>query len=232
MFGKRVNTAILKHGSECFPQESCGIIVDKKYLPMKNTHPDPENFFEVDQEAVREHIIAETLQGVAHTHTNGNREPSYDDLKTQISMDIPWGLATISGSVGSEVVWWGKDAPVLPLLGRDFLFGVWDCYTLAIDYYAKQGIELQPVAKNREMLSDGTSLFLDNLEATGFTQITREELQEGDGVLLRIGGKVPNHCAIYTKDGLMLHHIVDRMSREEPIYPWAKFITHYLRPPQ
>jgi len=42
---------------------------------------------------------------------------------------------------------------------------------------------------------------------------------------------VTNHAGIYIGNGLFLHHLPNRLSREEPVMRWKSLITHVLRPP-
>ncbi len=48
------------------------------------------------------------------------------------------------------------------------------------------------------------NLYLEHLEENGFYQVSLENIQVGDVVLVRIESPVPNHAAIYVGDQRVL----------------------------
>ncbi len=55
------------------------------------------------------------------------------------------------------------------LTGRRFEYGVTDCYTLFRDAYHLAGIEMPDFHRGDDWWRHGQNLYLDNMEATGFT---------------------------------------------------------------
>jgi cell wall-associated NlpC family hydrolase len=129
------------------------------------------------------------------------------------------------------VFWWGGGAPRAPLIGRSFRHGVTDCYALLRDYYAlERGIELPEFPRRSQWWDLGGDMLAENFEQVGFRQLHGpDQLAPGDALLGRIGGGVVNHCGIYIGQGLILHHLTNRLSRREPLEPWKRYISHYLR---
>ncbi len=101
------------------------------------------------------------------------------------------------------------------LTGRRFEHGVTDCYTLFRDAYHLAGIEMPDFHRGDDWWRNGQSLYLDNMEATGFYRVALTEAQPGDVLLCCFGSSVPNHAAIYCGDGELLHHIPEQLSKRE-----------------
>ena len=55
---------------------------------------------------------------------------------------------------------------------------------------------------------------------TGFRELRNDEaLKNGDALLMSIGAVGLNHVAIFL-DGMVLHHLADRLSCKEPYSEW------------
>jgi cell wall-associated NlpC family hydrolase len=122
------------------------------------------------------------------------------------------------------------------LLGRDFRPGPsgsdgrGDCYALIRDWYAEhRGIELPEFPRDDEWWEHGEDLYRENFAAAGFVQIAPEAMQPGDVVLAQVMASTTNHGGIVLPNGLVLHHLRNRLSRAEPLGPWMRFVTHVLR---
>lgn len=100
-------------------------------------------------------------------------------------------------------------------LGRPFVFGVTDCYTLVRDFYKNEfGIELTNYARYDGWWNDGLNLYVDNIRKEGFFLLQQgEELRYGDVILMCLSSPVPSHAAIYVGNNKVLHHVQNRLSR-------------------
>lgn len=100
-------------------------------------------------------------------------------------------------------------------LGREFVFGVTDCYTLTRDFYKNEfGIELTDYARYDGWWNDGLNLYADNIRKEGFFLLQQgEELRYGDLILMCLSAPVPSHAAIYVGNNKVLHHVQNRLSR-------------------
>lgn len=218
-----------------YPQEACGILAGGQYLPIDNVHEDPEHHF-----AMPGSVWRFGPEAVFHSHTNRRKAPSRDDMEQQIRSALPWAIVTTDGKVVSDPVWFGDQVPIPPLIGRDFVHGVTDCFSLARDWYRMRGIVFPDVPRDDEWWNDGGNLYLDYMMQSGFRIFHvgpdySGPLEIGDGLLMRISRqvKVPHHGAVYVGNGKMIHHLADtthpRLSVEEPVHRWRKYVTHWIR---
>src|SRR6476619_1042498 len=123
--------AINAHILAEFPKEACGFLIDGKFLPCKNIARDPENNFAISG---GDFVFAKeegTLEAILHSHPNGPAFPSAADMKGQLATNVPWVIVVTDGTtVDDRWVWWGDQLPIAPLIGRPFMHGTSDCYTL------------------------------------------------------------------------------------------------------
>ena len=69
----------------------------------------------------------------------------------------------------------------------------------------------------------------DNCLENGFDYIDQTQAKEGDCFFMQLRADVVNHCGIYLGNGQILHHLYGRLSREEPLGRWTKYITDWVR---
>ena len=108
------------------------------------------------------------------------------------------------------------------MLGRQWVWGITDCWSLVRDYYKQEkNIELKDYerpAKVEDFLAD--PVFERYLPSRGFRLLTpNEELINGDVLLMSILDSTLNHVAIFLGDEV-LHHLTDRLSCREPYSSW------------
>ena len=230
MFKDSIVQAIRKHAFAEYPRESCGLIVNNKYLPQINVSSTPNDAFEMEHDV---YLKYETLgiDAVIHSHTNGNESPSSADMSGQLSTNLTWGLVVTDGNYCSEPYFWGGTTPRADLCGRSYHFGIHDCYSLIRDYYHEHlNINLGEVPRDSTVLASGAGLYLDNYHRLGFHKINAMEARVGDVFLAQIASNTVNHGGVlYSTDGRILHHLHGHLSATEPMYRWQKFITHWLR---
>lgn len=109
------------------------------------------------------------------------------------------------------------------LVGRPFLHGVFDCYTLIKDYYRRNFSLILPTNLQRtwEWWTQGENLYLDNASKYGFYEVS--EIKKHDVLIMKVQSPVPNHAAIYLGDNKILHHMGGRFSCEQELTPSLKF---------
>lgn len=237
---KAILQAIKADAVARYPEEACGLIINDEYVPKRNTHESPKDFFRIDRD---DYPTNGSLQAVVHSHPDAKKgvEPSIEDMHGQLAAGIPWGLVSVWKDAISEVMFWGDGLPVPDLIGRQFRSGPsgtdgrGDCYAMLRDFYrTEMGFIIKEYPRDdtwwathdREQQGD---MYRENFADAGFKQIDESELQYGDCLLMAIRANKPNHAAIYLGNGLMLHHLAHRLSRREPANPYKRMITHYLR---
>lgn len=122
------------------------------------------------------------------------------------------------------------------LLGRAFEFGTSDCFALGREFFSHNfGIEIPNFARPSDWSADELDLIRELHEQTGFEMITKwrvKDLRPADVLCLAIGERNPNHFAILTDDGQMLHHLRDRLSQAVPFEDfWRRCTCFVLRHP-
>jgi cell wall-associated NlpC family hydrolase len=102
------------------------------------------------------------------------------------------------------------------LLGRQWEYGVNDCFTLVRDWFALQGVELPDFARPDDLeLCD--SIFLEQAEKVGFKQVSMQQRSPGDLLVMKLQTRTPMHGAILLPDGLILHQRQNSLSAIEPL---------------
>ena len=102
------------------------------------------------------------------------------------------------------------------LLGRQWEYGVNDCFTLIRDWFGLQGIEL-PDFSRPEDLEVCDSIFLEQAEAIGFEPVVLERRKPGDILIMRLDTRTPMHAAVLLPDELILHQRQNSLSAIEPL---------------
>jgi cell wall-associated NlpC family hydrolase len=120
------------------------------------------------------------------------------------------------------------------LLGKQFVHGTQDCFTLVRNFYQDNwGIELTNYARPDGWWDKGMNLYMDALQTEGFEVLTPfhpRDLRIGDGFLIGLASPVANHAAIYVGRGDIIHHVVGRLSNRE-LYrgPWKNHTLAVVR---
>lgn len=161
------------------------------------------------------------IVAVVHSHPNASANPSVADQVQCEASGLPWHIIAWPSGVWSSLEPTGYCAP---LIGRPFIHGILDCYSLVRDYYRETlQIDLPDFERHDNWWKTGENLYLDNFAKAGFSQVN--ELQPHDGILMRIASDTPNHAAVYLGDGIILHHLYGRLSCREVYGGWYQTMT-------
>ncbi|NBT53041.1 MAG: hypothetical protein EBT12_16085, partial [Marivivens sp.] len=102
------------------------------------------------------------------------------------------------------------------LIGRQWDYGVNDCFTLIRDWFQLQGVALPDFARPDD-LEVCESIFLQQAEAIGFEPVAMERRKPGDILIMKLDTRTPMHAAILLPDELILHQRQDSLSAIEPL---------------
>lgn len=218
-----------------YPEEAVWLITESGCRRVKNVAADPRKTFAVSKRDMAAATSAGLL-AIVHSHPDYPDCPSEADMRGQMASGVPWGIVATDGRDTTPVRWWGCGEQS-PLIGRGFVHGITDCYSLIRDYYSLElGIELPEFPRSWEWWLRGQDLYRDGIAPAGFRVIELEDVMPGDMWIAQLRSDVPNHGGAVLGSGLCLHHPsasqpVDpaRLSRREPIGRWLPHITHWLR---
>jgi cell wall-associated NlpC family hydrolase len=217
---------------QAYPYEACAFVIKNKLVPVANVSKNPREQFELSTE---DSLLQINAQGFVHSHPDGPFCPSGIDMLSQKSANIPYGIMTTSKDSSSTTLWVSDKNLDSPLEERPFIHGVFDCYSLIrAYYYQSRKIKLMDFPRDNEwwnITGEGKQeLYLNNFEKAGFKRLSSEEqMQEGDVILMDIQSGVVSHAAIYLGNGLLLHHLRDRISRKDQAAQWKKFFHTTVR---
>lgn len=240
---KATQQAIINDASDKYPRECCGFIVNREYVPCNNI-ADSDSEFRIDpRDVVRAEKLGK-IEAIVHSHPDGSSNPSTFDKLQMSKHGVPWVIVAYPEI--DIAVHTNKDYTA-PLINREYIHGVLDCYSIVKDYYSRElSIELdnfERVDKWWESASN-SDLYVDNFASQGFVQV--DSLQRHDLILCRVmPTEHVNHALIYLGDDgsltseqservvgnhLMLHHPYLRRSRRE-IYGtiWQERAAIFIR---
>jgi len=166
------------------------------------------------------------IVAVVHSHPDATPDPSEADLVGCEASGLEWHIVGLPALVWRSIRPSGYRAP---LVGRQFVHGVLDCYAIIRDWYRQErGVELLDFERHDDWWLRGQDLYRQNFRAAGFEPC--EELHPGAVLLMQIQSPVPNHAAIYLGDDFILHHLHGRLSSRDVFGGmWRKHTVTTLR---
>lgn len=239
----KLKKAIQAHAAEVYPNECCGVVVNKTYIPCRNISENKDQF-EIHHEdlAAAEDLVE--IQAYVHSHPNASARASELDL-IQIELhQKPWVICAYPDIEFQVYEPCGYKAP---LVGRNYIHGIQDCYSIVRDFYERElGIKL--IDFERQDLwwesKENKSLYLDGFGEAGFVEVS--DMQYGDVLLCRVGRtEHVNHAVIWLGDqtelkseqtescvgsSIILHHPYGRKSVREVFGPqWQERVVKVVR---
>lgn len=234
---------ITAHAEASYPEECCGVVIltdkGKKYVRCKNTAPNPTEDFSI---CPIDKMNAESqgeVVGIVHSHPDAEARPSKKDLAV---LNTHYAAALSLNPEHEPIPWhiisWPQEELTttfpnerVPLQERPFVHNYWDCWEVCNDYYSrKYGLSFPQ--RYREdgwwEVKDGPSLYEEMFPVAGFSEVSLEDIQKDDLLIMQIGRTYhPNHAAVYlggeptlpdeeadiAGDGpFILHHMYGRKS--------------------
>lgn len=218
------------------PKEMCGIICSSdgtafEYVDVPNSHEDPTGHFRIDAKVVdRLNDQHKVIHAIVHSHPKGSSDPSPYDLVQMNIHNRPYVIVGMDGDISVN------DPERAPLIGRFYVHGTQDCYSIVRDYYARElGINLRdaPRKDNWWQDADHPSLYVEMFKEFGFVEVPKEDMRRNDVMLCRWGNTQHiNHALIYLADDanliseetepcvgsrICLHHVYNGISGRFPL---------------
>ena len=229
MITEKILEQIKTHVNSSPAREICGLIVSHKrknfYVPCTNVSQG-ENEFVIDPVEFADISDKYKILAAVHSHIGINPKPSQADLIEIERNNLPYLIMNYPLNTWTYTEPSGYKAP---LVGRPFVHGITDCYALLVDYYKQElKLDINDYARNHEWWLKGDNLYLENYEDAGFVKV--DTLQKHDVIIMQVASPVPNHCAIYLGDNVILQHVMGRVSSRD-VYGgyWQKITSIIVR---
>ena len=238
-----IKAAIQAHAAECFPAECCGLIVNDVYVQCRNISKHADQFEIHPEDLVAAEDSGET-QAFVHSHPNASARASELDLLQIELHQKPWVICAYPDIEFQVYEPCGYKAP---LVGRNYIHGIQDCYSIVRDFYERElGINLIDFEREDAWWEhkESKSLYLDGFGEAGFIEVN--DLQYGDVMLCRVGRtEHVNHAIIWLGDqtelkseqteacvgsSIILHHPYGRKSVREVFgWQWQERVAKVVR---
>lgn len=213
----KVLAEIFEHAKECLPKESCGLLVKNSkdilvYVPSENLENSTEGFILAPEAVIRAEDLGEVVY-IVHSHGDSTVLASDEDLIGIEKSNVPWIIVNTFKDIK---IYYPQNT--VQFEGRPFKYGVYDCYSLARDYYASLGIYLPDFIRFSEnWWQDYCENPRELYTVLGFQEVSKSNIKTGDFLVMSLTSKVPNHFGIYLGNSKILHHPVNRLSIIEDI---------------
>lgn len=222
---------IKEHFDKEYPREGCGIIAvvkgRKQWFPCTNVAEGDEDFVICSQEYLKINRSADII-AIVHSHPDASNEPSLSDINNCNAMGIPYHIFSYPQM---DLYLLQPETIAKPLIGREYEFGVTDCFEAARDYLSENfSIEVkQREAFENDWWDKGYDYFnTEMIESYGFKEV--KDAQPGDLLIFAVQNKVGNHCGIYLGNNTFFHHAEHRLScRESMTALWLKSLIGVYR---
>lgn len=133
---------IQEHFKTNYPREGCGILgVVKgklKWFPCKNIAIDDDDFLMDSMEYLNISRKCDIVS-VVHSHPDAPCQPSNSDIDYCNAIGVTYHIFSYPEM---ELFTLEPKKEDVPLYGREYEFGKYDCLSAGIDYYKSIGIEL------------------------------------------------------------------------------------------
>jgi proteasome lid subunit RPN8/RPN11 len=216
------------HAVSCLPHESCGLLAiiqgQETYWPCKNLAESKFEYFVMSPDDWADCEDQGEIIGIVHSHPNDVPQPSENDKASCEYLGLPWYI--YSPKVKQWVSFKPSGYKTPSLIGRSFVFGVHDCWSVITDWYQENRNIKIPHTKRPKTIKQflKNPLFEKTLPKLGFKEIKGiDNLQIGDVLLMESVKNVLAHTALYLGDSTILHHSLYKLSCRE------QFDLHYQK---
>lgn len=222
---------ILKHFASVYPEEGCGILLNRKgtleWHPCQNVADDKLNNFKIAAKDFITLVLQGDIEAVVHSHPDSSCQPSASDKKASEHLKIPYHIYSFPEV---EKCIYTPKKKANPLVGRVYDFNTSNCYTIVRDYYLQEYNKSLPMVEFEEDFYEKGIPYFEDLALKCWKGKVVETPEKGDIILFKIHNDTENHCGVYIGNGQYIHHMKDRLSCTESIYTgMGKFITRYIR---
>ena len=222
---------IEEHFEKWYPKEGCGVLAavkgETKWFPCDNV-AEGENDFVIDSKQYINIGHKADIIGIVHSHPDGTTEPSENDIKYCNAIGIPYYIFSYPDM---DMHLLEPEKNYYPLMGREYKFGIQDCFEAARDYYRTEvnlDIPAREPFEDDWWLKDLDYFTEDYISTWGFKKV--DNPQKDDLLIFAVNSKIGNHCGVFLGNDIFFHHATQRLSCRENLYPfWIKHLIGIYR---
>ena len=222
---------IEKHFEEVYPREGCGVLAVSKgklnWIPCTNVAEEEEVFILASLEYLKIKRTHDII-AIVHSHPYASCEPSEVDINNCNALGIPYYIFSYPDM---DMHLLEPEKNYYPLMGREYKFGIQDCFEAARDYYrteVKLDIPAREPFEDDWWLKDLDYFTEDYISTWGFKKV--DSPQKDDLLIFAVNSKIGNHCGVFLGNDIFFHHATQRLSCRENLYPfWIKHLIGIYR---
>lgn len=219
MLTPKVKLQIFQHAKEVYPHECCGVVTQKgraqKYHRITNASKEPESEFILDSNEYADVLFElahnESIVYVVHSHTGdgATTRPSSADICSCNECEIPYVIVSIPE--GDMRI---LEPSTMPLIGRPWGLGSFDCWGLVMEFHKKYGAKLNDYRVNYPWWEKqyNENIYDDNWIKEGFEPVKTSDIPIGSMIMMQVQSEVTNHAGIYIGNNRFIHHLYGKMS--------------------
>jgi proteasome lid subunit RPN8/RPN11 len=210
--------AIRMFSAQNATEESCGfVMLDGEVVVVPNlVDPDKRiDRFAIDP-ADYARLEPHGIVGVWHSHVELDRFSEIDQEAMAADRELAWAVYCLR----TDKLYQVDPSGIAPYLNRPFAYGVYDCYSLVSDYLAREhAVRLPPW--NRGKFGEWDDAMFKHFDEQWLhygRKVGKDTpLKSGDILLFNLGNNSghTDHVGVFTQGGKFLHHLADRLSRED-----------------
>lgn len=229
---------IQKAAQATWPKSLCGVIVDDQFFQIPNLGRKPNEVI-MDPATLRRFNREGGITAVVYSSTDTH--PTQEHLQLQIDSGITRILVPMWEGQAQNPIAWGDCCPVEPLTGRQYIYGVNDCYTSVRDFYRTQLDVLLPrVATTLNWWMEGDSEYIKHQDQAGFVRVISPQPYDVVAFKYYLRSDVPvakqvvNHIAVLLDDNRIYHHMGGAISEYNYLVKdgkphWKTYAVGYYR---
>lgn len=221
---------IKEHFKKEYPREGCGVIGivkgKKKWFPCENIAEEEEDFILSSSEYLEIKSKCDIF-AIAHSHPDTTNDASKYDINCCNALGIPYYIFSYPDM---ELNILEPETKAYPLIGREYEFGVTDCFEAMRDYLLEQNIEIPPRIPFEDNWWKNSLDYFTEENIKNWNHVKVDTPQKNDVLIFQVRENVADHCGVYLGNDIFFHHAENRLSCREHLYPfWAQHIVGIYR---
>tara|TARA_B100000424_G_scaffold36687_1_gene24874 strand:- start:10508 stop:11194 length:687 start_codon:yes stop_codon:yes gene_type:complete len=221
---------IQQHFEKEYPREACGVIGiikgKRQWFPCENLAQGTENFVLSSKDYLNIKSKADIL-GIVHSHPDASNKASEHDIDCCNALGIPYYIFSYP-DMELNIVEPKKRA--YPLIGREYEFGIKDCFEAMRDWLEKENIHIPPREPFEDDWWNNDLDYFTEENIKNWNHKKVDSPEKNDVLIFKIREKVANHCGVYLGNDIFFHHAENRLSCRENLYPfWIQHLVGIYR---